>query len=331
MPERVLITGITGFVGSHMADYVLAERPGIELWGLRRYHLSRTDHVRHIEDRVRWVDCNLTDPIATREAMDKIAPDRIFHCAAESFVSPSWAHPSHYMRVNYDATVNLLESLRVAKSPAPFHIPGSGEEYGDVDVADLPITDKTVLKPVNPYAVTKVAQDLIGYVYHRSYGVNVIRTRAFNHEGPRREYVFGIPWYAYQIARIEAGLQPPVVKTGHIDDKRNFTHVRDMVRAYWLATEKCEPGKLYLVGSDSDDSVFTFRQALERLIALSSVPGIRHEVDAQYVRPTNVPYLIADISEFRARTGWRPTIGFAQILDDTLAYWRNRVRRESAG
>jgi GDP-4-dehydro-6-deoxy-D-mannose reductase len=330
MAERVLITGITGFVGSHLADFVLETKPGVELWGLRRYHLSRMDHVRHIAERVNWVDCNLTDPVAVRKMMDKVAPDRIFHCAAESFVSPSWDHPTHYMRINYDATVHLLDALYTSKSKAPFHIPGSGEEYGELSKEELPITEATVLHPVNPYAVTKIAQDLIGYVYYKSYGVNVIRTRAFNHEGPRREYVFGIPWYAYQIARIEAGLQEPLVKVGHVDDKRNFTHVRDMVEAYWLATEKCIPGKLYLIGSEGEDKVYTFRQALEKLIAMSSATGIRYEEDRRYVRPTNVPYLIADISEFRKATGWNSKISFQQILQETLAYWRERVKEGMA-
>ncbi len=330
MAERVLVTGITGFVGSHLADFILETKPHAELWGVRRYHLSRMDHVRHIQDRIKWVDCNLTDPIAVRTMMEKVAPDRIFHCAAESFVSPSWHHPTHYMRVNYDATVHLLDSLNYFKSKAPFHIPGSGEEYGQLSEQELPITDASVLRPVNPYAVTKIAQDLIGYVYYKSYGINVIRTRAFNHEGPRREYVFGIPSYAYQIARIEAGLQEPLIKTGHIDDKRNFTHVRDMVEAYWISTEKCKPGKLYLVGSEKEDKIYTFREALERLIGMSSVKGIAHEQDEQYVRPTNVPYLIADISEFRAATGWEPKISFQQILEDTLSYWRQRIKERSA-
>ncbi len=325
MVQRVLITGITGFVGSHLADYVLESKPDTELWGTRRYHLSRMDHVRHIQHRINWVDCNLTDPIAVRTMMEKVVPDRIFHCAAESFVSPSWNHPTHYMRINYDATVNLLDALHCFKSNAPIHIPGSGEEYGDLDDDELPITPETVLRPVNPYAVTKIAQDLIGYVYYRSYGINVIRTRAFNHEGPRRENVFGIPWYAYQIARIEAGLQQKVVKTGHIEDMRNFTHVRDMVEAYWLATEKCEPGKLYLVGSEGEDKIFTFRQALERLIEMSKVDGIEHEQDQQCIRPTNVPFLIADISAFRAVSGWEPKISFEQILRETLEYWRQRI------
>jgi GDP-4-dehydro-6-deoxy-D-mannose reductase len=229
------------------------------------------------------------------------------------------------MRVNYDATVNILDSLHYFKSKATIHIPGSGEEYGEQTEEELPITAASVLRPVNPYAVTKIAQDLISYVYHKSYGINVIRTRAFNHEGPRRENVFGIASFAYQIAMIEAGLQAPTIKTGHLDDRRNFTHVRDMVEAYWISTEKCKPGKLYLVGSESEDKIFTFREALEQLIKMSSYSGINHEQDNQFVRPTNVPYLIADISEFRSITGWEPKISFQQILEDTLNYWRQRI------
>jgi GDP-4-dehydro-6-deoxy-D-mannose reductase len=181
------------------------------------------------------------------------------------------------------------------------------------------------MRPVNPYAVTKIAQDLIGYVYHRSYGMNIIRTRAFNHEGPRRDRVFGIPWYAYQIARIEAGRQDPLLKVGHLGDRRNFTHVRDMVHAYWLAVEKCESGELYLVGSDAPEQIHTFEDALNKLIALSSVDGIQYEVDPQYVRPTQVPFLLCDPSKFVDETGWKATISFEQILQETLDYWRDQI------
>ena len=327
---RILITGITGFVGSHMADFILEQGQGIELFGLKRWHLSRMDNIRHIVDRITLMDCDLTDPIATRDMMEQIRPERVFHCAAESFVSPSWKHPTRYMAVNYNATVNLLDAIHYFKLPTVFHIPGSGEEYGEIHEDELPIRPTTVMRPVNPYAVSKIAQDLIGYVYFKSYGVKVIRTRAFNHEGPRRDKVFGIPWYAYQIARVEAGLQDPLLKVGHIDDRRNFTHVRDMVEAYWVATEKCEPGELYLVGSEAPETIHTFRQALEQLIDMSSVSGISYETDPQYVRPTNVPRLIADTSAFRKITGWQPHIPFQQILDETLAYWRERVKNGTA-
>jgi GDP-4-dehydro-6-deoxy-D-mannose reductase len=328
--ERILITGITGFVGSHLADYVLENHPNCEVWGIKRWHLSSKHHIQHIYHKINWVDCNILDAYSVKKMIDKVKPDRVFHLAAESFVSPSWDNPLHYMDVNYKGTVNLLEALRSIGSKAPFHIPGSGEEYGEIYEDELPINTETVMRPVNPYAVTKIAQDLIGYVYYKSYGLNVIRTRAFNHEGPRRENVFGIPWYAYQIARVEAGLQEPVLKVGHIDDKRNFTHVFDMVKAYWMATEKCEPGKLYLVGSEGDENIFTFREALEMLISMSDKDSITYESDADYIRPTNVPFLIADISDFANATGWKPTISFEVILEDTLRYWRKRVQDGSA-
>ena len=216
--KNILITGATGFVGSHMVDYIL-ENQNAKIWATRRYHLSRTDHIAHVADKINWVDCNLTDPIAVSRMMDKVSPDIIFHFAAESFVSPSWNHPFQYMNVNYGGTVNLLESLKQARSSCYIHIPGSGEEYGEIDVEKLPINPETLLNPVNPYAVTKIAQDLISFVYFKSYGINVIRTRAFNHEGPRRENVFGIPWYAFQIARIEKDMQNKNVLTGHLEDK----------------------------------------------------------------------------------------------------------------
>ncbi len=325
MGERILITGVTGFVGSHMAELILREKPGTTLLATKRWHLSRMDNVREIANDLQWIDCDLTDPVSTRRAVDQAAPDRIFHFAAESFVSPSWANPHRYMSVNYNGTLNILEAMREARSTARLLIPGSGEEYGQIEEDEIPIRDTTVLRPVNPYAVTKVAQDLIGYVYHCSYGLNVIRTRAFNHEGPRREKVFGIPWYAYQIACVEAGLMPSELRVGHIDDRRNFTHVLDMVEAYWLACEMLPPGKLFLLGSEDEASVHTFREALETLIGLSTVSGIRYRIDPELVRPTQVPRLIADTSPFRQITGWTPKVPYEQILTDTLGYWRGRV------
>ncbi|CAM8373617.1 GDP-mannose 4,6-dehydratase [Candidatus Methylopumilus planktonicus] len=327
MKENILITGITGFVGSHLADYILENfSDKVNLFATRRYHLSRMDNVYHIIDKINWVDCDITDPIACKKLINTVKPSRVFHCAAESFVSPSWDHPTRYMSVNYNGTLNLLEALREIGSDAVFHIPGSGEEYGLIYENELPITETTVLRPVNPYAVTKVAQDLIGYVYNQSYGTKVIRTRAFNHEGPRREKFFGIPWYAYQIAKIELGLQEPVIYRGHIDDVRNFTHVRDMVEAYWISTDVCVPGELYLIGSDDSKKLYTFRQALEMLIKKSSYHGaIIHKEDPKYVRPTNVPRLIGNTSKFRSISGWTPKISFEKILDDTLGYWREQL------
>ena len=285
-------------------------------------------NVKHLINKINWIDCDITDPVSVKKAIKKANPDKIFHLAAESFVSPSWDHPTHYMDVNYKGTVNILESIRELKINPRILIPGSGEEYGEIPENELPITEKTTLIPVNPYAVTKIAQDLISHVYHITYGLNVIRVRAFNHEGPRRDNVFGIPWFAYQIAKIERGLQEPIIKTGHIEDKRNFTHIRDMVEAYWVAIEKCIPGELYLIGSDEPEKIYTYRQVVERLVKLSSVNDIKIERDEKYVRPTSVPRLIGDTSKFRELTGWSAKIPIEKILQDTLDYWRDYVKND---
>lgn len=322
---KVLITGITGFVGSHLADLCLNKH--VNLYGFRRYHLSNLKNIVHIEDKIRWVDCDMMDAKAVTKAIQKVKPDVIFHMASQSFVSPSWDHPSLYMDANYRMTVNLFEACLESRINPRIHIPGSGEEYGEIYEDELPITLTTQLRPVNPYAVSKVAQDMIAYVYFRSYGLRVIRTRAFNHEGPRRDRVFGIPWYCYQIAKIEHRLQKPVIKVGYVDDLRNFTHVKDMVRAYWLAVEKCEPGELYLIGSEADSHVHTFRECVEMLIEMSKVKNIRYKIDPQYVRPTQVPRLICDTSAFVKTTGWKPRIDFETILVETLNYWRDQIGR----
>ncbi len=326
---NVLITGITGFVGSHLADFCLA-RPDIAVFGFRRYHLSSFKNVAGFSEQVQWIDCDMMEQKSVTKAIAAVRPDIVFHMASQSYVGPSWDHPSLYMDANYRMTVHLFEACLSAGINPRIHIPGSGEEYGDVAEADLPIHELTPLKPVNPYAVTKIAQDLIGYVYFRSYGLNIIRTRAFNHEGPRRDKWFGIPWYAYQIARIERGLQAPHLLVGHVDDIRNFTHVKDMVRAYWMAVEACPPGELFLIGSEQQSDIFTFRQALERLIDMSTVRDITYAIDPKYVRPTQVPQLICDASKFRTLTGWAPKIGFDRILVDTMEYWRAEIAANPA-
>lgn len=323
---KILITGITGFVGSHLAELCLTK--DMELFGFKRYHLSKMDNVKHIEDKIIWHDCDMTDYKSVKIAIKDIMPDIIFHMASQSFVSPSWNHPTLYMRVNYEMTVNLMEACMECGINPKIHLPGSGEEYGEIYEEEIPITPKTTLRPVNPYAVSKVAQDLIGYVYFRSYGLNIIRTRAFNHEGRRRDKVFGIPSFAYQIARIEKGLQKPIIRVGDVDDKRNFTHVKDIVEAYCLAVEKCEPGELYLIGNEDIESVHTFEDALFGLLELST-EKVRYSVEVhqckEFTRLTKVPRLICDTSKFRKLTNWKPKISFQEILQDTLNYWRERV------
>ena len=327
---RILVTGGTGFVGSHLLDVLVAgnleENTQNEIYATRRYHLSRRDKTEHLEKKVIWVDCDITDPISVAKLFREVKPDQCYHMAAESFVSPSWDHPNRYMDVNYHGTVNILDAIKNFVPDCRILLPGSGEEYGEVSESDLPITKNTPLRPVNPYAVTKIAQDLIGFVYFKSYNLNVIRLRTFNHEGPRRERYFGIASFCYQIARIEKGLQEPVVKVGHVDDKRNFTHVQDIVRAYILAMNNLNPGDLYIVGSEDAKNVATFREALNQLISQSTYKQkITIAEVSEFVRPTAVPFLIGDISEFYGLTGWTPEFSLEEILEDVMNYWRERV------
>jgi len=329
--KKILVTGGTGFVGSHILDALIHQRDienqKIEIFASRRYHLSRRDKIAHLENKVNWIDCDLTEGIATTEMIRKLQPDEIFHMAAESFVSPSWLHPTRYMDVNYKGTVNILDAIKNYAPKCRILLPGSGEEYGLVEPNDLPITDLTRLQPVNPYAVTKIAQDLIGYVYFKSFGLNVIRLRTFNHEGPRRERYFGIASYAYQIAKMEIGLQEFELQVGGIDDKRNFTHVKDVVKAYQLAMELAVPGKLYIVGSESEENIDTFRGAISRLEKISTInEPIKISINPDYIRPTAVPYLIADAREFEELTNWKSTFSLDEILLDVLNYWRQRVK-----
>lgn len=326
MEQKVLITGITGFVGSHMADYVLAK--GAKVYGLKRWNLSRLRNVRHILSKVEFFDCDLTDPIAIQSIIKKIKPDKIFHFAAESYLGQSWNHPSHYMDVNYKGTVNLLEAVRQSEINPEILIASTVTMYGDIPKEHLPMREETPLNPLNPYAVSKMAQDYIGYVYHKSYGMNIVRTRAFNIEGPRRDNIFGLPWYAYQIALIESGKQKPVIESGYVLAKRNLIHVDDVVRAYWLALEHCKP-EVYLVGSDKKENIHTFEEAISNLIKKTSYKGkIEHKIINKFVRPTNETVVIGDCRKFFAATGWEPKLSFDKIIDDTLAYWRDFVKND---
>jgi GDP-4-dehydro-6-deoxy-D-mannose reductase len=317
---KVLITGITGFVGSHLAEHQLSL--GNEVHGLVRWRSPLT-HIEGILDRIRLHEAELRDSHSVHRVIKEVRPERIFHLAAQSFVPTSWHSPQDTMTNNTVGQINLFEALiREGLTACRIQIACSSEQYGMVREDEVPITEENPLRPLSTYAVSKIAQDYLAYQYHASYGLFTVRTRGFNHTGPRRGDVFVTSNFARQVARIEAGLSPAVIKVGNLDARRDFTDVRDMVRAYHLALEKGVAGEAYNVCSGRAWSV---REVLEMLLALSTVQ-VTVETDSARLRPSDVPLLLGDASKFRAATGWEPVIPFSQTIEDLLNYWRRVLR-----
>jgi GDP-4-dehydro-6-deoxy-D-mannose reductase len=317
---RVLITGITGMVGSHLAEYCL-ERGDVEVVGTLRWR-SPKDNIAGVVDRVRLVECDLRDQAAVRRLLEDVEPDAIFHLAAQSYVPASWSGPADTFTTNVLAQVHLLEAMRDLRlTDVPIQVAGSSEEYGLVHPEETPITEENPLRPLSPYAVSKVTQDLMAWQYHRSFGLRTVRTRAFNHEGPRRGDVFVTSNFAKQIAEIEAGRRPPVLEVGNLTARRDWHDVRDTVRAYWLAATEGEPGEVYNIGRGEALSI---QEMLDLLLSMAKV-DVEVRPVPERMRPSDVELLVCDPTKFRERTGWEPKIPFDQTLADSLDYWRERV------
>jgi len=320
---RVLITGITGFVGSHMAEYALAQ--GAEVFGSSRWR-SKTENIEHLRSRVTLIESDLRDMSSVRALVEAANPSRVIHLAAQSYVGTSWQAPAETLSTNIISQVNLLEAIRALKLSPRFLTVGSSEEYGLVYEDELPIREGNPLRPLSPYAVSKVAQDMMGYQYFRSYGLPIVRARAFNHEGPRRGDVFVTSSFARQIAEIEAGRSEPAVYVGDLKPRRDYSDVRDIVRGYWLLLERGEPGEVYNLCSGRS---WAIQQVLDFLVAQSTVKGIQVKVDPLRLRPSDVMVLEGDPGKAEKAIGWKAEIPFERTLSELLDYWRERVRRAS--
>ncbi len=318
---RVLITGITGFAGSHLAEFLLTAEPGIELFGLRRWR-SSTDEVAALLPVVRLVEADLLDAPSLLRALQASRPDVIFHLAASSSVADSWGTPTEIMQVNVIGTLHLLETARQMDLDAPIVLACSAEPYGAVAEDALPIREDQPLRPVSPYAVSKAAVDMLGFQYHQTFKLRTVRLRMFNHCGPRQHERFVVSSLARQIAEIEAERRPPQLRVGNLEVRRDFVDVRDAARAYWLAAGKAAPGEVYNVASGTAHSI---REVLDRLLTLTDAM-VDVVFDPGRLRPAEVPVLVGDASRFEQATGWQPAIPFEQTVFDTLEYWRKRVR-----
>jgi GDP-mannose 4,6-dehydratase len=327
--EKAFITGITGFVGSHLADYILENHPQVEIAGLARWR-SPKDNIRHILDKITLEPGDLLDPASLNTALTKQKPDVIFHLAAQSYVPFSYDAPSVTLNTNVIGTCNLLETVKELKLREGYdpviHICSSSEVYGQVKENEIPIKENNPFRPASPYAVSKVAEDMLAFQYWLSWQIKTIRTRMFTHTGARRGEVFVVSTFAKQIAAIEAGLSSPVVKAGNLDSIRTFLDVKDAVKAYWLLVKKCPPGEVYNIGGVE---TMTVGEMLQRLLKLSTNRNIRVEIDPARLRPSDVTLQIPCIDKFTAATGWKPEIKFDKTLEDLLNYWREHFRKNS--
>lgn len=322
---KVLITGITGFVGSHLAEYCLS-LPDVKVYGtMISHHLgNELDRIEHIKDKIELFECDLTNRVAVSRVLEKVKPDKIFHLAAQAFVPTSWKSPEDTLFTNIMAELNIFEVVRELGINPVIQIAGSSEEYGLVYENELPIKENNPLRPLSTYGVSKVAQDELALQYHYSYGLRTVITRAFNHEGPRRGEQFVTSSFAKQIVEIEKEKKEPIIYVGNLEAKRDYSDVRDIVRAYWLATEKCKFGEPYNICSGNARSI---KSVLDLLLSFSEVKNIEIKQDPERMRPSDVPVLLGDCSKFKKETGWEPQIPFEKTLEDTLNYWRKKLEK----
>ena len=326
--NNVLITGITGMVGSHLTDYLL-DNTDWKIYGLARWNDS-LDNIEHLaeeinkKERIELIYGDLNDLASLITAVDKAKPDYVFHLAAQSYPQTSFDAPIETLQTNILGTANLLEALR--KSPykdAIIHVCASSEVFGRVSKEKLPINEECSFHPASPYAISKVGTDLVGRYYAEAYNMTIMTTRMFTHTGPRRGDVFSESTFAKQIAMIEADLQEPKIYVGNLNSLRTYADVRDAVRAYhMLVTVNPIAGEYYNIGGSY---TCTIKQMLYYLISRSKVKNIEIVTDPERLRPIDADLQVPDITKFQNHTGWKPQIFFEQTMDDLLEYWRDRV------
>ena len=333
---RVLVTGITGFVGSHMVDYLLKKIPNIQIYATRRWR-SKEENIKHLfgNDRVVFEECDLLDRGSLSRIIDISKPDIVYHFAAQSFPETSFLTPATTLTTNIIGTTNLMEELRIAKqrnicNPTIVSV-SSSEVYGNPNEDEVPITEENCIRAANPYSISKVGHDLMSQYYAKAYDMKVIITRMFSHEGARRGKRFALSSFAHQIVEAEKKKDfpkdfPPSfpiypVKHGNLDSVRTYNHIEDAVEAYWLAVDKCDYGDVYNIGGDY---TCTVGEALDMLISKSIQPkAFIKQLDKDRVRPTDITLQIPSSDKFREKTGWKPTKGLEEICEDLLNYWRS--------
>lgn len=318
---RILLTGVAGFAGSHLAEYLLSHTSA-EIHGIIHRHDRR---IQHLRDRLHLHRGDLRNALWVSELVEKVQPDCTMHLAAWSDVGGSWHQPWATYELNIQCQLNLLEALRRWVPNCRTLIVTSNEVYGLIQPEDLPIDEETPFRPNSPYGVSKVTQDVMALQFWNSHRLPTIRVRSFNHLGPNQSDDFAASAFARQIAEVEAGLRSPVVWVGNLTTERDFTDVRDIARAYWLALTQGEAGQVYNVGSGRSYSI---RWVLDTLVGLARV-DLEIKTDPDRLRPSDVPISICDNRRLVETTGWQPTYNLQDTLYDLLEYWRGELRQRT--
>jgi GDP-4-dehydro-6-deoxy-D-mannose reductase len=321
--EKALITGISGSGGSYLAEYIVQEHPEIDVYGISRWHsTSSKKNLENIASNVRVLECDLNDFSSVLSILKKVEPDYIFHLASHANVRASFDIPLAVLNNNIMGTANLLEAVRAADISPIIQLCSTSEVYGQVDPKNVPIKEDCPINPSSPYAVSKTTQDMLGYVYFRSYGMNIIRTRMFAYLNPRRSDLFATS-FARQVARIERGLQKELLH-GNLNSTRTLIDVRDAMESYWVATTKGKSGEVYNIGGETVISVGEFLGVLKKK-AKCEIPS---RVDSGLLRPADVTLQIPDTSKFREETGWKPKYSFEESVNFLLEYCRREIEKE---
>ena len=326
--KNVLITGITGMVGSHLADHLL-QNTDWEIYGLVRWN-DKMDNIEHLmqkinqKNRVHLVYGDINDLSSLLVSFSNVKPDYVFHLAAQSYPKTSFESPLETLETNILGTAKVLDAIKHLGLDPVIHVCASSEVFGRVPKELLPIHEDVGFHPASPYAISKVGTDLVGRFYAEAYGLKVMTTRMFTHTGPRRGDVFAESTFAKQIAMIEAGMLPPILKVGNLDSLRTWSDVRDAVRAYYLlVTSDPIAGEYYNIGGTH---TCTVRKMLEHLISISTCEDIQVEIDPERLRPIDADLQIPDTTKFTNHTGWSPEISFEQTMEDLLNYWRQQIK-----
>ena len=318
---NILVTGGTGFVGSHMIDYILNNKTNVKIYATKRW-MEDTKNVDHItDDRFEFIDCDLIDGASVKRAIDISKPDKVFHFAAQSFPEVSFKIPVITLQTNVIGTTHLLESIKESDFDPVVVSISSSEVYGNPKEDEIPIKETNPIRPANPYSISKVGHDLMSQYYHNAYGMKIIITRMFSHEGARRGKQFALSSFAHQIVQNEKLIKNNCeIRHGNLESVRTYNHIEDAIKAYWLCSESDRYGEVYNIGGDY---TCTVGDALDMLISKSTISDALFKVlDKERVRPTDITLQIPSSDKFKEHFGWKPEKDLTHICDDLLNYWR---------